>query len=77
METVTAQEANDNLMAMLTNASKEQCKYRITSAEGTVVMLSEEQYENLLVTLEMLSTPILFNSIAEMEYAYNSEGSNV
>lgn len=75
METVTAQEANDNLMTMLTNASKEQCKYRITAAEGTVVMLSEESYENLLVTLEVLSTPILFNNMSEMEYAHNTEGS--
>ncbi len=67
METVTVQEANHNLVAMLTNALKEQCKYRITSAEGTVVMISEEHYENLLVTLEMLSTPILFNNMAELE----------
>ncbi|MBA3816544.1 MAG: type II toxin-antitoxin system Phd/YefM family antitoxin [Parachlamydiaceae bacterium] len=74
METVTAQEANDNLMAMLSNASNEQCKYRITSAEGTVVMLSEESYESLLVTLEMLSSPILFNNMDEMECALIAEG---
>lgn len=68
METVTAQEVNNNLMKMLANASTEHCKYRITSAEGTVVMLSEESYESLLVTLEMLSTPIL-NNMAEFEFA--------
>lgn len=67
METLTVEDATrEKLMTMIANASSEQCKYRITSTEGTVVLLSEETYENLLVTLEMLSTPILFESMQEM-----------
>lgn len=63
METLTAQEVQEQLQTLIASVTRRQCKYRITSSEGTVVMLSEESYDNLMVTLEMLSTPIFLDSM--------------
>ena len=65
METLTAQEAQEKLAALIESASNGQFKYRITSATGNVVLLSEETYQNLLITLEMLSTPIFLENLQE------------
>lgn len=65
METVRVEDVQDKLKKLIVNATTNQSKYLITSDEGSVVLLSEEAYENLLVTLEMLSTPILFESMHE------------
>jgi antitoxin YefM len=62
METLTTQEAQERLAALIKNASRGQSKYRITSAEGNAVLLSEEAYENILITLEMLSIPMFLEN---------------
>jgi antitoxin YefM len=38
---------------------------RITSKAGDVVLISEQDYESLLETLELLSTPGILKSIRE------------
>jgi PHD/YefM family antitoxin component YafN of YafNO toxin-antitoxin module len=62
MDTLTDQEAKDKLDIMIKCAIQDQSKFLITSPEGNVVMISEEAYQNLMITLEMLSTPIFLEN---------------
>lgn len=55
MDTLTAEEAQLLLKTLLAN---KECKCRITSPEGNAILISEENYDNLMITLEMLSTPL-------------------
>lgn len=63
MDTYTQEEARDRLSDLLHNTLEERRHCRITSEKGTVVMLPEETYQNLAVTLELLSTPGLLDSL--------------
>lgn len=63
MEILTAEEAAQNLLQLMALAHQDGRQYRITSKEGTVVLLSEETYQNLIVTLELLATPGLMNGL--------------
>ena len=66
METFTTEEAQENLAALIQSAANDtQLKLRITSSNGNVVLLSEEAYHNLLITLEMLSTPLFLETNQE------------
>ena len=62
---VTATEARQNLFQLLKASVKGHTPVKITSKEGDVVMLSEEDYESLLETLELLSVPGMRKSIQE------------
>ncbi len=62
MNTFTAEEASQNLLKLIQLAQQDNSQFRISSEEGTVIILSEETYQNLMVTLELLSTPGLMNS---------------
>ena len=57
MKTFTATEARNQWFELLRSSVKEHRTYRITSKEGEVVLVSKEDYENLLETLELLSIP--------------------
>lgn len=63
MDSISAQDANKILMELVQKVAQEKNQIRITSDEGNVVVLSEETYENILVTLELLSTPGLMESL--------------
>lgn len=63
--TVTATEARQNLFQLLKKSVKGHVPVKITSKEGAVVMISEEDYEGLLETLELLSLPGMRESIQE------------
>ena len=58
METISAQDASDKLTSLIGNAVRDKSKFLIQSPEGNGVLLSEEAYTNLMITLEMLSTPL-------------------
>lgn len=60
MKTLTATDARDDWFSLLKNSVKGHRVYRITAKEGGAILLSEEDYENLLETLELLSTPGMF-----------------
>lgn len=62
METLELGIAQEKLKTLIENATMDQARYVITSEHGSVVLLSQEAYENLMVTLEMLSTPILLDN---------------
>ena len=65
MKTLTATDARDDWFSLLRNSVKGHRIYRITAKEGGAILLSEEDYENLLETLELLSTPRMLKSIRQ------------
>lgn len=71
MKTVTVEEASQHLMTLIENAQKHGHQCRITSQEGSVVLLPEETYQNLVVTLELLATPGLMDGIKDLATSEN------
>lgn len=63
MDTITAQEVDGKLLEFIEKATDALKQYRITSPKGTVIMVPEETYNNLIVTLELLSTPGLMDTM--------------
>jgi antitoxin YefM len=63
MKTFTATEARRELFTLLKRSVRGHQQFRITCKEGDVVLLSQGDYENLLETLELLSTPGLLKSV--------------
>ena len=65
MTSLTATEARQRLFALLKSAARGHRVYRITHNDGDAVLLSQEDYESLIETLELLSTPGLARSIRQ------------
>ena len=65
MQTLTATDARHKWFELLKHSVKGHQVYRITSKEGGAVLLSEEDYESLLETLELLSLPGLKKSVRQ------------
>ena len=65
MKTLTATDARKNWFEMLKGLAKGHKIYRIASKEGDAVLLSEEDYESLLETLEILSVRGMLKSIRQ------------
>lgn len=63
MKTITASRARSELFSLLKNTVKGHRQVRITSKEGSVVLMSEADYENLIETLELLSIAGLKESL--------------
>jgi antitoxin YefM len=63
METLSVQEAESDLLTLIKQIQQDNQPLCVTSEEGNIILLSEESHQNLLVTLELLSTPGLMNSI--------------
>lgn len=76
METLTAQEAQEQLPQLIERSVNENRQYRITTPEGSMVLLPWETYENLLVTLELLSTPCLMDSLQQEQQGSSCCGSS-
>lgn len=54
-----------SLPEILERVKHENVQYKVVSPQGSVVILSEETYNNLLVTLECLATPGLLDSFSK------------
>ena len=63
MNTITATNARSNLFKLLKHTIKAHSLVRISSKEGTAILLSEDEYESLLETAELLSIPGFKKSI--------------
>lgn len=67
MDTYSTLEAKCRINELLGKVLSERRHCRITSDEGTVVVMPEDTYQNLVVTLELLSTPGLMESFNMMD----------
>ncbi len=65
MKTITASKARSGLINLLKMTIRGHRQVRNTSKEGSVVLISEKDYENLIETLELLSIPGFKKSIQE------------
>ena len=63
--TITATEARQHLFQLLRKSAKGHVPVKISYKDGDVVIISEEDYEGLLETLELLSVPGMRKSIRE------------
>jgi len=63
METISVNEADKKLLNLIAQIQKDNQPLCVTSEEGNIILLSEESHQNLMVTLELLSTPGLMNSL--------------
>jgi antitoxin YefM len=63
MNTITATDARSNLFKLLKQTVKGHLHTKISSKEGNAVLISEDDYESLLETAELLSVPGLKESI--------------
>lgn len=57
MVKVTATKARSELFSLLKKSIKNHEQVRISTKDGDAVMMAEEDYDSLLETLELLSTP--------------------
>ena len=57
MTTLTATDARREFFDLVKGVTRKHKIYRIHHRSGDAVLLSEEDYENLTETLELLSTP--------------------
>ena len=67
MTTITATELRTNLFQVLKKTLKGHLHTRISSKEGNAVLLSEDEYDSLLETAELLSIPNLKESLKEAD----------
>ena len=63
--TITATEARQHFYQLLRKSVKGHVPVKIISKNGDAVIISEEDYEGLLETLELLSVPGMRKSIRE------------
>ena len=57
MTTLTATDARREFFDVVKGATDKHQIYRIQHRRGTVVLMAEEDYDSLLETMELLSTP--------------------
>ena len=71
MAAINASEAKANLYDVIESAMHE--PIRITSKRGTVVMVSEEEWEGMLETIYLMGVPGLLEDIREARETPTSE----
>ncbi len=67
MNTITATNARSDLFNIIKRVIKGHVQTKITSKEGVAILISEEDYESLLETAELLSVPGLKDSIKKAD----------
>ena len=67
MSAVTATEARKELFELIRRALHGREAVHIQHRDGGVVLISEDEYEGLLETLELLAVPRMRESLAEAE----------
>ena len=57
MTTMTATDARREFFDVVKGATNKHLVYRINHRQGSVVLMAENDYESLMETMELLSTP--------------------
>ena len=65
MRSLTASEARGELFRLIKDASRSHRTFSITHKDGDAVLMSKEDYESLIETLELLSIPGFLESVKE------------
>lgn len=73
MQTYTATEARSKLFNLLKNIIHGHRQVRITAKSGSVVLISEEDYDNIIETIELLSVPGFKQSIEQADQDIEGE----
>lgn len=60
---ITATDARRDFFEIVKGATEKHQIYRIQHRKGSVVILSEEEYDNLIETLELLSIPSFLKNL--------------
>lgn len=71
MKTLTATSARSDLFNILKQTVKGHLQTRITSKEGNAILISEEDFESLVETQELLSIKGLKDSIDQADKEIN------
>ena len=67
MNTLTATDARSSLFKILKQTVKGHLQTRISSKEGNAILISEDDYESLMETAELLSVKGLKESLAKAD----------
>ena len=67
MNTITATNARSNFFQLLKDTINKHAYTTISSKEGNVVMMSQEEFEGLMETAELSAVPELVESLHEAE----------
>jgi antitoxin YefM len=65
MYAVTASDARARFFPIVEDILEFQNRYKVTSRRGTIVMLSEFEFESLIETIEVLRDPYMAAKLAE------------
>jgi antitoxin YefM len=67
MITLTITSVRSNLFQIVKKVIKGRVPTRVSSKDGNVIIISEEDYESLLETAELLSNPRILKSIKKAD----------
>lgn len=67
MKTITATTARSNLFTLIKDTAKKHLFTRISTKDGAAILLSEEEFESLVETAELLSIPGFKDSIKQAD----------
>jgi antitoxin YefM len=67
MITLTATNVRANLFQIVKKVIKGRVPTRVSSKDGNVIIISEEDYESILETAELLSSPGLVKSLKKAD----------
>lgn len=65
--TLTLNKAQADFATLVELAINKHSQFRIASEQSGVILISEEDYENLLETLELLSQPGFYDSTQQVD----------
>ena len=68
---ITATDARRKFFEIVKGAAEKHLIYRIQHPKGSVVMLSEEEYDSLIETLQLLSIPGFMQSLNRSVHQMN------
>ena len=67
MNTITATSARSNFFKLIKQSIDSHLPFRISSKSGNAILISEEEYESLIETTELLSIPGFKESIEKAD----------
>ena len=67
IKTITLNKAQADFATLMELAINKHSQFRIASEQGGVILISEEDYDNLLETLELLSKPGFYDAIQQAD----------